>query len=471
MTEKITEIRSLIGRSSLKKAIEELLKLNTDYNDMIVGVQGQLSELDNKKIIGIITNQDANLERNGISFSLLKIVSLIEKHTSEDSEDISVSDNEGLEKIINRNGLKRIDWLIKGTQKAKSVCKIHTGDGHVGTGFLIEGNYLYTNNHVINSASIAQYSRIEFGYENSENKSVFYNLDHTKFITSKKLDYTKVKVIDNDNFPLKEWGYLEINSTKPNPNDALVIIQHPQGRSKEIAFSDTENSIWEHRLHYKVTTEPGSSGSPVFDINWNVVALHHAGGNLPINNQGNVKYVNEGILFEYILADVAKNELNTKPDTESNRAIAVKKYNAPIKAVTVYNVLDNFYVEEITSHLFPQVRNGNIDIFDIQKAPPQEKKESFINEKINEADLIFIFISNNLYKKDTREIALQVEELVGTKTVIPIKISSFQLEGTPFGSLVGLPRQQSIKEYQNTDTVFYEIAQEISQVTESLING
>ena len=29
------------------------------------------------------------------------------------------------------------------------------------------------------------------------------------------------------------------------------------------------------RVRYANNTEPGSSGSPVFDINWNLVALHH----------------------------------------------------------------------------------------------------------------------------------------------------------------------------------------------------
>ena len=31
------------------------------------------------------------------------------------------------------------------------------------------------------------------------------------------------------------------------------------------------------RVRYRTNTEPGSSGSPVFDQNWNLVALHHSG--------------------------------------------------------------------------------------------------------------------------------------------------------------------------------------------------
>jgi V8-like Glu-specific endopeptidase len=33
----------------------------------------------------------------------------------------------------------------------------------------------------------------------------------------------------------------------------------------------------QNRVRYATNTEPGSSGSPVFDLDWNLVALHHLG--------------------------------------------------------------------------------------------------------------------------------------------------------------------------------------------------
>jgi V8-like Glu-specific endopeptidase len=42
-------------------------------------------------------------------------------------------------------------------------------------------------------------------------------------------------------------------------------------------------------------TLPGSSGSPVFNSSWQVVALHHSGGWLPEPGTNRVSFRNEGI--------------------------------------------------------------------------------------------------------------------------------------------------------------------------------
>ena len=42
-------------------------------------------------------------------------------------------------------------------------------------------------------------------------------------------------------------------------------------------FSEVNTVYDNKRLRYRNNTKPGSSGSPVFDMNWNLVALHHGG--------------------------------------------------------------------------------------------------------------------------------------------------------------------------------------------------
>lgn len=474
------KIRNLISQARLKEAFKLLSEINHNYKNEILGLQSRLNGLLKKELNGIIDNKDANIERNSISYSLISIVSNIEEEAAQndldnappklDDSPFDINDKEGFEKVIGRNGLTSITWLQKGAEKSKSVCKIHTSDGYVGTGFLVEGNYIYTNNHVIGSATIAQFSKIEFGYDSPNSESIKYELDHTDFVTSKDLDFSKIKVKDLvPNFPLANWGYLEIQETIPNQNDALVIIQHPQGRTKELAFSDGEISTWEHRLHYKVTTEPGSSGSPVFDINWNVIALHHAGGKMPINATGIKKEVNEGILFKFIAQQIGEIKSSVGKQELVEQKIDSSK---PIHTILVYNSADAEYADEISSHLFPQQRTGNIEMFDIiNDIDANDDKATKINEMVENASMILILISNNLYKRETRKVALKIEGLVGIKRIIPIKVSPFDLNNTPFQKLRGTPsKSSSIVTAPNQDEVLYDIAMDIKRVIDKTLS-
>lgn len=59
--------------------------------------------------------------------------------------------------------------------------------------------------------------------------------------------------------------------------ESMVIIQHPRGREKEIVlFNNRIQMISENLLHYEADADRGSSGSPVFNSDWQLVALHHA---------------------------------------------------------------------------------------------------------------------------------------------------------------------------------------------------
>jgi endonuclease G len=81
---------------------------------------------------------------------------------------------------------------------------------------------------------------------------------------------------------LSEFGWLPLN---PEPGKAFVgeyltIVQHPKGERKQVCVRENKllkydpagNSVW-----YMTDTVPGSSGSPVFNGSWQVVALHHSG--------------------------------------------------------------------------------------------------------------------------------------------------------------------------------------------------
>jgi hypothetical protein len=90
------------------------------------------------------------------------------------------------------------------------------------------------------------------------------------------------------------------------PQSPLFIIQHPSGAPIKLALdTNAIESINENRtrVRYATNTEPGSSGSPCFDQNWNVIALHHRGD--PNFQEGNTPAFNQGIPIDAIASFLA----------------------------------------------------------------------------------------------------------------------------------------------------------------------
>jgi endonuclease G len=64
--------------------------------------------------------------------------------------------------------------------------------------------------------------------------------------------------------------------------DAFVnIIQHSAGQAMAVRLSfDQVVDVDDQRIYYLANTVEGSSGAPVFDDRWRLVALHHASGKI-----------------------------------------------------------------------------------------------------------------------------------------------------------------------------------------------
>lgn len=206
------------------------------------------------------------------------------------------SDPNGFERIIGTSNLLAINFLDRGRRSADAVCRIKLPmeGGHAyGTGFLISPRLLMTNNHVLASAAEAAQAEAEFGYEHDLDgvlaDPVGFNLDpHTLFITSAELDVTLVAVaaLAESGRPLDRYGWLPLipMTGKVVDGEWVSIIQHPNGDPKQIAIHASQvlktaasgpGGDRSNFLHYSTDTEPGSSGSPVFNDQWQVVALHH----------------------------------------------------------------------------------------------------------------------------------------------------------------------------------------------------
>ncbi len=221
-----------------------------------------------------------------------------------------------LEKITSEvSTLLPISFLETGLKKAKSVARVVIKRGNkmeVGTGFLLENNLFLTNNHVIKDMVTAQVATIQFDYEESENglpvQFTEFKLNPAQgFATSQSEDWTAVRVDGDAN---AAFGAIPLGGAAVAKDDFVNIIQHPGGRFKQIGLYHNMVTFSDEKIvQYLTDTEPGSSGSPVFNSEWEVVALHHSGGML--REPGTVQKLlrNEGININAVIAGIKANNL------------------------------------------------------------------------------------------------------------------------------------------------------------------
>lgn len=209
------------------------------------------------------------------------------------------------------------------------------------TGFLVSERLMLTNWHVFQTATDARDSEVQFNYEldmqGRGSQPVIFKLSIKDFFySSKELDYCLVAVEANDItgvMPLSNFGYLYLDPALgklgEEGKELLNIIHHPDGDYKQLSIRENRfTKMLDETIWYETDTAPGSSGSPVFNDQWQVVALHHMGvasktadgknyldrnGKIIESIDGKVDIskicwiANEGIRTSVLVADIIKN--------------------------------------------------------------------------------------------------------------------------------------------------------------------
>lgn len=214
---------------------------------------------------------------------------------------------------------------MKGVDRAHNLAIIEDGfENPAGTGFLVNGGdlcdkfagetLLLTNAHVISNdptdraALPPEKARISFQLL-GENATVFHVQEILWCSPKEEFDATLIRldkpVNAKEAFPVAR--YLPTADQKQR----MYIIGHPKGMKLQfpikdnvlLAIDDTQKY-----LHYRAPTEGGSSGSPVFNEDWELIGLHHAGGfTMPrLDGQEGIYAANEGITLQSIQKQIQK---------------------------------------------------------------------------------------------------------------------------------------------------------------------
>lgn len=249
-----------------------------------------------------------------------------------------------LEKIV-RPRLRMVDMALWRERLAKvetQVCRVEIDGNAAGTGFLVGADLVLTNYHVLEAVVIDRtraagvlfrfdYRRLVDGAVN-QGRPVSLAMPDWLLASSRyskaeadsqpdrelpgadELDFVLVRLAQPigagpigssaaEGAPSRGW--IKLPSVQPPlPTGAPIIIaQHPKGDPIQLAMdmdavlSMNANST---RVRYATNTEPGSSGSPCFDMDWTLVALHHMGD----PDWRNPQY-NEGVPIGLIAARLA----------------------------------------------------------------------------------------------------------------------------------------------------------------------
>jgi V8-like Glu-specific endopeptidase len=179
-----------------------------------------------------------------------------------------------------------VAFLHNGLRAAESVVRLTTvteeEKAFYGTGFLIATDTLLTNYHVLHDRNGRPVKRVdiwfdyEIGPEGRLRHVECYEGDVATIVGDAAHDWAILrskKPIERSCRPLS------LLPSKPvAKGDFVYIVQHPQGRPKKIGLLHNEVvDVSLDRVQYLTDTLPGSSGSPVCNELWEVVALHHRG--------------------------------------------------------------------------------------------------------------------------------------------------------------------------------------------------
>ena len=237
-------------------------------------------------------------------------------------------------------------------QMEKSICKIKIGHNQA-TGFFCKIPFpdkenmlpiLITNNHVIENEVLYKDNEIISIKIKEDDDFKKINLSKRLKYSNEEYDITMIEIKDSDEIK----NYLELddkiidniiknkNKNSEYIDETVYVIQYPKGKLG-VSFGILEKIFEDKKYNFshKCSTEGGSSGAPILNLNNKIIGIHKQG---TINNK-----FNKGTFLNYSIKEFIK--MNYKSNNIQDIVINNDKNNISHKKekITNYNeILERF---------------------------------------------------------------------------------------------------------------------------------
>ncbi len=254
----------------------------------------------------------------------------------------------GLERLL-RDGRSLFDaeFLELGANAMRAVARIEaqfegSGKNSLGSGFLIAPDLVLTAYHVLfdSKADDRRCETVELRFDYTSDAEgyprpfVRRNGIVQDIRGDRAVDWAVIRLEK----PMeRDRSILSIESNEgPDVGQPVFVIQYPDGRPMKVNLDlgAVVRHADEARLQYLAETDYGSSGAPVFDRRWMVVAVHQKW--TEVEHDDRLEYRNQGIPIARVLEGLREQDIdfgNGERDSDGTGSSGLSPPSAPLDAL------------------------------------------------------------------------------------------------------------------------------------------